>query len=279
MNEISVTRFRYCRICGLLKPATSDFFGLHPECKDGLTPRCKSCMGLRQKAHYYRDIEKSRESGRRYRLTSKIGGRSPVPVVCYECGKSFTSNPSRIANGKDKYCSKACYHAFNRVRVEGDVIYIELTTQLRELLAETKVDTADLGRIRAAGGRLFAEVDEYSGHRAWIRADGEAVFLHRFIMNAPDGKFVDHINHDALDNRKSNLRLVNYSQNNQNRRGPNKNSKSGVRNVHWIEEKQKWCVKLMVNRKVVNVGRFKELADAEAAAIEARRRYMTHAEL
>lgn len=45
------------------------------------------------------------------------------------------------------------------------------------------------------------------------------VFLHRYIMNLTDQNLVvDHINHDILDNRKSNLRIATFTQNNLNRR-------------------------------------------------------------
>lgn len=54
--------------------------------------------------------------------------------------------------------------------------------------------------------------------------------MHRFLLNAPRGKQVDHINHDTLDNRKSNLRLCNNSQNQRNSRLRMDNS-SGYRGV------------------------------------------------
>lgn len=50
------------------------------------------------------------------------------------------------------------------------------------------------------------------------------VFLHRLIMNAPKGLMVDHINHNPLDNRKCNLRLVNNKENQYNTQ-PNKGNK------------------------------------------------------
>ena len=45
------------------------------------------------------------------------------------------------------------------------------------------------------------------------------ILLHRFIMDAKTGDVVDHINRNTLDNRRCNLRIVDYSINNKNRTG------------------------------------------------------------
>ena len=90
-------------------------------------------------------------------------------------------------------------------------------------------------------------------------------------MDCPEGMFVDHINHDTLDNRRSNLRLINTKNNNRNRKGANCNNKSGYRNVCWVQGK--WQVQLMVDGKNASLGRFTDLHKAADFAEEMRQKY------
>jgi hypothetical protein len=66
--------------------------------------------------------------------------------------------------------------------------------------------------------------------------------MHRFILGLKkgDGKIVDHINHNTLDNRLSNLRIVTTSENGLNRKGPMSNNRSGFVGVSWDEPRGKW---------------------------------------
>lgn len=68
--------------------------------------------------------------------------------------------------------------------------------------------------------------------QAWIPGlDGikRRLTLHRFLLAPKPGEFIDHINGDGLDNRRSNLRIVTHNQNQQNRRGVLGNEHKGVR--------------------------------------------------
>lgn len=66
-------------------------------------------------------------------------------------------------------------------------------------------------------------VDRETGKRQIIR-------LHRYILNAPDGLEVDHINHDTRDCRRQNLRLATRVQNCANFR-IRKDSRTGFKGV------------------------------------------------
>jgi hypothetical protein len=72
---------------------------------------------------------------------------------------------------------------------------------------------------------------------------------------------VDHINHDTLDNRKDNLRVVTHQQNNCNRRGW-KNSRSGYKGVAWYSNNRGWRSQITVNGKVIVIGYFTNPLDA-----------------
>ena len=63
---------------------------------------------------------------------------------------------------------------------------------------------------------------------------GRTVYLHRLIMNAPEGMEVDHISRDTLDNRRCNLRVVTHHQNLQNADWPR--GKTGFRGVSLLKD-------------------------------------------
>lgn len=90
---------------------------------------------------------------------------------------------------------------------------------------------------------------------------GRLVYLHQFIMNFPT-LLIDHINHNGLDNRKSNLRLCVQSQNNQNNLKRALKT-SQYKGVSWGNKK--WRVHIMCNGKLIYLGSF--LSEEEAALV------------
>ena len=99
-----------------------------------------------------------------------------------------------------------------------------------------------------------------------------SIFLHQFIVNA-NGKTVDHINGDTFDNRKSNLRIVEDSNNSKNRKSRNSNNTSGYRKVSWSKSESKWLVQLQINKKNTVFGKFDDVHEAGKFAEEMRQKY------
>ena len=94
-----------------------------------------------------------------------------------------------------------------------------------------------------------------------------SVHMQRIITNAPNGMFVDHINHDTLDNRKCNLRLATKSENMMNRRRAKSNS-SGLKGVY-KKSKNKWYAIITVRGERINLGTFDTSEEAHEAYCKA----------
>jgi hypothetical protein len=80
--------------------------------------------------------------------------------------------------------------------------------------------------------------------------------MHRQILGLikGDGKIVDHINQNQLDNRRVNLRIASYSLNNYNTARIHKNNKSGYRGVCYSERDKSWRAYIRVNGKQKTCG-------------------------
>ena len=93
------------------------------------------------------------------------------------------------------------------------------------------------------------------------RVNGKNIYLHRFITNCPIGKYVDHINHNTLDNRKENLRITNNADNLRNGTIRNNNT-TGTNGVYYDKSRNKYVAHIKVNYKTKFLGRFDTLKDA-----------------
>lgn len=89
------------------------------------------------------------------------------------------------------------------------------------------------------------------------------VLMHREIMNCPAGSFIDHINHNGLDNRRGNLRFVSIEQNNWNRRKQRGTFTSLYKGVYYHKGRGKWSSKIKCKGKHIFIGWFD---DEESAA-------------
>jgi len=71
----------------------------------------------------------------------------------------------------------------------------------------------------------------------------------------------DHLNHDTLDNRRSNLQVKNLSDSHRNRR-LRTNSVTGYKGVTYHKAKLKYAAVIHVNQKKIHIGYFKTALEA-----------------
>lgn len=104
------------------------------------------------------------------------------------------------------------------------------------------------------------------------------VWMHREIVGLPrefDGREVDHINRDKLDNRRENLREATRKQNAQNMPLTVANT-SGYRNVH-ADKYGRWRVTVKLDGRTRHLGSFADKAEAAAVAERWRMEHMPYA--
>ena len=80
--------------------------------------------------------------------------------------------------------------------------------------------------------------------------------MSRLIMGNPKDKLVDHANGNTLDNRRSNLRVCNHTNNMRNRKIDSENNTSGYKGVSWSNCSKKWEVRIRYGGKKVHLGYF-----------------------
>lgn len=107
---------------------------------------------------------------------------------------------------------------------------------------------------------------------------GKKFLMHRIIIGAEPGQFVDHINGNTLDNRKCNLRICTNAQNIAN--GRSRGGTSKFKGVHLTKSRKPWRASIMQARKKYNLGNY--MTEAEAAKAydrSARERFGQYARL
>lgn len=107
-----------------------------------------------------------------------------------------------------------------------------------------------------------------------VRRNGRksVVYMHREIMNTPDGMVTDHINGIKTDNRRVNLRVCLDGQNKRNR-GASRANKVGLKGVYWQKQIGRWYSRIQLNGKSIYLGTFPTAEAASKAYDTASKRY------
>ena len=144
--------------------------------------------------------------------------------------------------------------------------------------------------VRASDSeRFWAKVDKSGDCWDWtgaavngygvFRINGATRVAHRVSYGwrngtIPVGAEVDHMCFNRGCVNPDHLRLLSHSLNGQNRAAANSNSKSGIRGVYWLKERNGWMARAQLNRVYYAIGLFPTIEEAEQAACEWRRTHM-----
>lgn len=140
-------------------------------------------------------------------------------------------------------------------------------------------DDARWCELRLAGGDYVALLDagdyERVSAREWRPSIRKHVvyarcgdeYLHRFVMDAPKGTEVDHVNGNGLDCRRANLRYATRAQNCANHHRPSAGETSRYRGVYWrpgtkASKTGFWVARVRVNLRVRQTYHHDEVAAA-----------------
>jgi len=131
----------------------------------------------------------------------------------------------------------------NRIDTKGNSSFISLYDNRESEVATAVIDTEDIAKVKNLKWR-FIKSKGYA-----ISGRGKAaVLMHRFIIDAPKGLLIDHVNFNKLDNRKINLRVCSSFQNMQHRKLTKRNV-TGIKGIYWHKQTQKWAVEIRKDNK------------------------------
>lgn len=181
--------------------------------------------------------------------------------VC-DCGREAVVSSCSLTNKTNPTRSCGCYrkekiHEQKNTKdikwvVDGDFTY-GITIKGDRFV----IDTEDFEKVKNYCWRK--ERKDYFIANSRDKTN-KIIWLHRVIMDAKDNEYVDHINWDKSDNRKSNLRIATKTQNNINIKRKSNNT-SGYTGVSVLKN-GKYKSSISLNGNKYHLGTFDKLDDA-----------------
>ncbi|MED3562284.1 HNH endonuclease [Bacillus xiapuensis] len=190
---------------------------------------------------------------------NSYNGKETKWICLCECGNYHSVRGADLKNGKTKSCG--CLIKTNTFNIKNNFVECFVKDGIC-----FKFDLDDYELIKKYTWHINSE------NYIQTTVNTKTIKLHRLIMNPEKDEYIDHINHDTLDNRKQNLRKCSNSENTQNRRTP-KNNTSGVKGVIWKKKNNCWEARITYNGKRIHLGCFKELEEAKKVREEAEIKY------
>jgi hypothetical protein len=157
----------------------------------------------------------------------------------------------------------------NYIEIDADTMAIEICSKGEKFLC--LFDREDYPRVKNFRWSITSETKR--NKTRYLRthplrvgpSEGWVLIFHQLIMSFPVDGQIDHINHNGLDNRKRNLRVVRKIDNARNKHYITK-AKSGFYGVVPNNSRAKpWKVYISHGKKPIYLGSFENIEDAARA--------------
>lgn len=195
-----------------------------------------------------------------------------------DCGNKIITRTCNLKKGN----TKSCGCLMKEQRIKNNKKY------------KKKYNTYDLSGnygigYTAKGEKFYFDLEDYDkikdycwhiSSQGYIEAPNlnnshNIIKMHRLVLDCLDVyNVIDHIHGKETrnDNRKENLRIATWSQNNMNK-GVQTNNKSSVTGVCWHKGINRWESYISVNKKRIHLGAFTNFEDAVKVRKEAEEKY------
>lgn len=177
-----------------------------------------------------------------------------------ECGAKIITKSKYLLSGAKTTCGKReCLISKNTYEQIKDTIIIHMSNN-----RIAYIDKADFEKAKPYTWSVN------SNGYAVATLNHKRVYLHRVITNIPEGKEIDHINHNRLDNRSNNLRICSQFENGKNVGKHNcRQATSIYKGVYLHTQCKKYCAQIRCGNKRYSLGLYDNEKDAARAYNEA----------
>lgn len=196
-------------------------------------------------------------------------------MKCDICGRTSEECTIRTIRGMN-LCPKHITQLYRHKRFLEETIYdpneyiiyddhaqIVLKNRQHEDVGHAIIDLDDVNKCKQY--HWYMRKTSRTNYAMTTVAGNSKMFLHRYIMDYDGKDDVDHINRNGLDNRKSNLRIVDHKTNMRNQ--------SSDRKGIWKTPNGRYRASITVNYKTVYLGIFDTYEEALEVRLQAEKQY------
>lgn len=190
-------------------------------------------------------------------------GKDKIGNHCWKCkcscGEVCTASTTALRTGNKQSCGHL-YMVKNKIYIIGDVGICFISNGEYFWFDAEDIELVESHQWSTQGGYAYThcyDTEKPTTHR-----------LIRMLFGLPPSSkkpFIDHINGDIRDNRRSNLRLCTPAENVRHRRE--------VRGWHPAKDSQRYFSRITVNGKIVHLGTFDTKEAARNAYLAASKKY------